>query len=53
MDWVIRKGYASYWGTSEWNADDIAYAHLICERYGFVKPVVEQPEYNLFIRDKM
>lgn len=26
---------------------------MICEKYGLVKPVVEQPEYNLFVRDKM
>ena len=24
FDWLIKKGYASYWGTSVWKADDIA-----------------------------
>jgi len=40
FDWVIRKGWAFYWGTSEWNPEDIAEAHMICEKYGLVKPVV-------------
>jgi aryl-alcohol dehydrogenase-like predicted oxidoreductase len=26
---------------------------MVCEKYGLVKPVVEQPEYNLLIRNKM
>lgn len=26
---------------------------MVCEKYGLVKPIVEQPEYNLFIREKM
>lgn len=53
FDWLIRQGLTFYWGTSEWNAEDIAEAHMICDKYGLVKPVAEQPEYNLFIRDKM
>ncbi len=52
-DWVIRKGWASYWGTSEWSAYDIAEAHYVCEKYNLVKPVVEQPQYNILVRDKM
>ena len=53
FDWLIRKGYAYYWGTSEWNAEDIAEAHFICEKYGLNKPVVEQPQYNLYAREKL
>lgn len=53
FDWLIRKGYAFYWGTSEWNAEDIAEAHYVCEKYGLVKPVVEQPQYNLYERNKI
>lgn len=30
MDWVIRKGLAFYWGTSEWNEYEIAEAHAVC-----------------------
>lgn len=50
FDWLIRKGYAFYWGTSEWTAEDIAEAHFICEKYKLTKPIAEQPEYNLFNR---
>ena len=53
FDWLVRKGYTFYWGTSEWTAADIVQAHMVCEKYGLVKPIVEQPEYNLFIREKM
>lgn len=53
FDWVIRQGWAFYWGTSEWNADEIAEAHLVCDKYQLIKPVVEQAQYNIFQRDKM
>lgn len=26
---------------------------MVCEKYGLAKPVVEQPEYNLFMRNKL
>ena len=52
-DWLIRKGYTSYWGTSEWNEEEIAEAHFICKKYKLAKPIAEQPQYNLFNRDKM
>ena len=38
-DWLIRKGYTFYWGTSMWSADEIAEAHMVCEKYGLAKPV--------------
>ena len=53
FDWIIRKGWAFYWGTSEWCQDHIAEAHMICEKYNLIKPVVEQPQYNIFERDNM
>jgi len=53
FDWLIRKGYAFYWGTSEWSSEDIAQAHMVCDKLGLIKPVVEQPQYNLFVRDKI
>ena len=52
FDWVIRKGFAHYWGTSEWDAADIAEANAVCDRLGLVKPVVEQPQYNLVSRER-
>ena len=43
MHYVIEKGLAFYWGTSEWTAQRIAAAIGICEKHGWHKPVVEQP----------
>jgi aryl-alcohol dehydrogenase-like predicted oxidoreductase len=53
MNYVIEKGWALYWGTSEWSAAQIFEAFAICEKYGLIKPVVEQPQYNLFFREKV
>jgi aryl-alcohol dehydrogenase-like predicted oxidoreductase len=53
MNDIIRSGKALYWGTSEWNADDIRAAWEIAERHGLHKPVMEQPQYNLFERKKV
>jgi voltage-dependent potassium channel beta subunit len=50
---IIRSGRALYWGTSEWSAAEIALAHLIAARNHLTAPVVEQPEYNLFHRDRV
>jgi len=44
---IIGRGQALYWGTSEWEADDILAAIDIAERHHLRKPVVEQPVYNL------
>ncbi len=48
---MIERGYALYWGTSEWNAAEIDQAYQIAEKYHLRKPVVEQPQYNLLWRD--
>jgi voltage-dependent potassium channel beta subunit len=50
---MVERGQALYWGTSEWPAADIRAAWHIAERDGLRKPVVEQPEYNLFNRRKV
>lgn len=50
---MIQRGYALYWGTSEWSAEEIRAAWLIADRHGWHKPVVEQPQYNLFHRAKV
>ena len=50
---MIERGRALYWGTSEWSAADIMGAWQIAERHHLRKPVVEQPEYNLFHRDRV
>jgi voltage-dependent potassium channel beta subunit len=50
---IITSGKALYWGTSEWSAADIQEAWDIAERHHLHKPVMEQPQYNLFARDKV
>ncbi len=53
MSDIITAGYAHYWGTSEWAAADIQAAYDIAERHHLHKPLVEQPQYNLLVRDKV
>jgi voltage-dependent potassium channel beta subunit len=53
MSDIVSSGRAHYWGTSEWSADEIRAAWSIAERHHLHKPVVEQPEYNLFNRRKV
>jgi voltage-dependent potassium channel beta subunit len=53
MSDIVASGKALYWGTSEWPAQEIRAAWEIAERHHLRKPVVEQPEYNLFNRTKV
>ena len=50
---MISQGKALYWGTSEWSAAEIVSAWQIADRHHLHKPVMEQPEYNLFHRDRV
>jgi len=52
MDHLIRDGKVLYWGTSEWPGDRILEAYHVARRERLVPPVVEQPQYNLFHRDR-
>ena len=49
---IIEWGQAMYWGTSEWSAAEIVQAIEVAERYHLHAPVVEQPVYNLFERQR-
>jgi voltage-dependent potassium channel beta subunit len=53
MSDIVSSGKALYWGTSEWSADEIRAAWDIADRHHLHKPVVEQPQYNLFERRKV
>jgi voltage-dependent potassium channel beta subunit len=53
MNYVINSGMAFYWGTSEWSAEQIREAYEIAKREHLIGPSMEQPQYNLFHRDKM
>ncbi|MCB0118513.1 MAG: aldo/keto reductase [Anaerolineales bacterium] len=50
---IIEWGKALYWGTSEWAASEIIEAIQIAERHHLHKPVVEQPQYNMFERKRL
>jgi voltage-dependent potassium channel beta subunit len=50
---IIEWGKAMYWGTSEWAASEIIEAIQIAERHHLHKPVVEQPQYNMFERKRL
>ena len=50
---IIESGKALYWGTSEWTADEIRAAWDVAERHHLRKPVMEQPQYNLFERRRV
>jgi len=53
MSDMITRGKALYWGTSEWSAADIRAAWDIAERHHLHKPVMEQPQYHLFHRQRV
>ncbi|XXH03604.1 hypothetical protein Hte_010009 [Hypoxylon texense] len=50
---LLATGKAFYWGTSEWNADEIASAWRHADRLGLVGPLMEQPLYNMLDREKV
>jgi len=53
MNTLIQQGKILYWGTSEWTAAEIAEAHMAARQLGLEGPAMEQPQYNLFERQKM
>lgn len=53
MNHLIQQGKILYWGTSEWSAQEIMEAHIFAERFHLIGPAVEQPEYNMFCRQKI
>jgi len=53
MNHVINQGKALYWGTSEWSAAQIRMAYDIARREHLIPPTMEQPQYNMFHRDRV
>ena len=49
---LVTQGKILYWGTSEWSADEIAEAASLARALGVSGPTMEQPQYNLFHRDR-
>jgi len=52
MHTLIIQGKVLYWGTSEWSAQEITAAHLAAQKYNLIPPVMEQPQYNMFHRQR-
>lgn len=52
MNHVIDRGWAFYWGTSEWSAEQIRQAYEVALRLNLVPPTMEQPEYNMLHRER-
>ena len=50
MDDLVHQGKVLYWGTSEWEAQQIAQIVGICRQFGLVPPSMEQPQYNMLHR---
>lgn len=52
MNDLIRQGKILYWGTSEWSAQQIMEAYAVARRYHLIPPTMEQPQYNMFHRQR-
>ena len=50
---LINQGKAFYWGTSEWSAQQITQAYGIARQEHLIPPLMEQPQYNMFHRDRV
>ena len=53
MSYLVDQGYAFYWGTSEWSAEQIRHAVEFARRAHLVPPTMEQPQYNMFHRERV
>lgn len=50
---LIEQGRASYWGTSEFTPQQLIEIFKICEKNGFARPIAEQCQYSMLIRENM
>lgn len=53
MNQMITEGKALYWGTSEWSAERIRQAYDFARQANLRPPLMEQPQYNMFHRDRV
>ena len=53
MNYLLDHGMAFYWGTSQWSAQQIMDAYGIARREHLVPPTMEQPQYNMFHRERV
>jgi voltage-dependent potassium channel beta subunit len=50
---AVDRGWAHYWGTSEWSADEIRAAIAYADQHHLHAPITEQPQYHLLHRTRM
>lgn len=53
MNYLIDRGKVFYWGTSEWSAEQIREAYEVARREHLIGPTMEQPQYNMFNRERV
>jgi voltage-dependent potassium channel beta subunit len=53
MNQMIKEGKALYWGTSEWSAREIRQAYDFARQEHLRPPLMDQPQYNMFQREKV
>jgi voltage-dependent potassium channel beta subunit len=53
MNILIQQGKILYWGTSEWEASQVARAYGIARQYNIIPPTMDQPQYNLLHRKRV
>ncbi|HSH02585.1 MAG TPA: aldo/keto reductase [Anaerolineae bacterium] len=52
MNTLIEQGKILYWGTSEWSAQQLMEAYSVARQYNLIPPTMEQPQYNMFHRER-
>jgi voltage-dependent potassium channel beta subunit len=50
---LVAQGKVLYWGTSEWSAQQLTEAYGVARSLNLTPPSMEQPQYNLFVREKV
>jgi len=50
---LVAQGKVLYWGTSEWSAQQITEAWAVAREQHLTPPTMEQPQYNMFERQKV
>lgn len=50
MHTLVQQGKIRYWGVSQWTAVQITNAVRLCEQHNWVKPISNQPIYNMLNR---
>ncbi|MEF0944232.1 potassium channel beta subunit family protein [Rhizobium sp. BR 362] len=50
---LVTQGKILYWGTSEWSAQQLTEAYAVARELRITPPTMEQPQYNIFERQKV